>query len=800
MFPQFSNGNSGPGCSTAGSPGDYAESYSAGAFDVNGVIASFSSRGSSAFGGIKPDIAAPGVDIRSSLPGGTYGNFNGTSMAAPHVAGTVALVWSAAPAYKGNIEATIRALDATAHDVADLQCGGTTVDNNVWGEGTLDAFAAVAHALDDDPDEAVAFTGTVTDGSGHGWPLYARVDIAGDPDATVFTDPVTGSYRAELLEGRTYQVTATAMTLGYRPMTSTVTTLSTPTTRDFALGIEPTCVAAGYTTSAGTPYLAETFDTAVTPAGWSVVNRTPSGGWRFDDRGGRGNLSGGTGGFAIIDSDELGIGNSQDTDLVTPALDLSAAVAPMLTFNGDYRAFPNSAVDVEVSTDGGIAWTNLWHFTTSDRRGPRVETIAVPAAGADAVQLRFRYRGTWAWWWQVDNVTVRDACAIVPGGLVVGTVSDADTAAAINGATVTSDDHPADTATSGPTPDDPNLEDGFYSVFSTLSGRHPFSASAAGYESTTDPIDVVADAVVRHDFELVAPAPELSIADAGLAEPDDGTAPMTFTITADPAPAEPITVVVNTADGTAVAPADYTPIPAGGQVVTFAAGQTTHDVLVPIVGDHLAEPDETFTVTLTGPTGRAVIADGSATGTIANDDTCTIVGTPGPDVLVGTSGDDDICGLGGNDVITGGSGHDTLRGDAGDDVVDGGSGNDVIDGGSGHNRIVGGSGRDAITTGDGNDVIDLGTDADTVVDAGGANGIQAGSGDDTVTSGAGADVVDMGSGNDVADVGDGNNQVLLGSGDDSVTAGSGDDVIDGGTGLDRCVAGTGTNRVVRCER
>jgi subtilisin family serine protease len=102
----------------------------------------------SLFGGeIKPNIAAPGVAVRSSVPGNAYALMDGTSMASPHVAATVALIWSAVPSLKGDIETTRLILDNSAIDEHDDACGGTAADNNVWGEGHLDAFRAVSLAL-----------------------------------------------------------------------------------------------------------------------------------------------------------------------------------------------------------------------------------------------------------------------------------------------------------------------------------------------------------------------------------------------------------------------------------------------------------------------------------------------------------------------------------------------------------------------------------------------------------------------------------------------------------------------------
>ncbi|PRC51841.1 hypothetical protein C6A85_61995, partial [Mycobacterium sp. ITM-2017-0098] len=82
-------------------------------------------------------------------------------------------------------------------------------------------------------------------------------------------------------------------------------------------------------------------------------------------------------------------------------------------------------------------------------------------------------------------------------------------------------------------------------------------------------------------------------------------------------------VAYATSNGTATAGSDFT---AKSGTVTFAAGVTSQQISVAVVGDTVVESNETFTVTLSSPTG-ATIADGSAVGTITNDDVATP--TPG---------------------------------------------------------------------------------------------------------------------------------------------------------------------------
>jgi len=140
-------GNSGPSCSTVSDPpAIYDAAYTVGAYNASTLaIAPFSSAGPVTVDGSnrpKPDITAPGQSVRSSVRGSTYATFSGTSMAAPHVAGAVALLWSAYPNMKNMIPQTEAILNAAAVDVPFSGCSSSGVPNNVWGWGRTDVKAA----------------------------------------------------------------------------------------------------------------------------------------------------------------------------------------------------------------------------------------------------------------------------------------------------------------------------------------------------------------------------------------------------------------------------------------------------------------------------------------------------------------------------------------------------------------------------------------------------------------------------------------------------------------------------------
>ncbi|HRI46187.1 MAG TPA: S8 family serine peptidase, partial [Ignavibacteriaceae bacterium] len=146
----FSAGNNGPGVSTITMPKNI-NTNTVNVFSVanivgstylggsNDPIASSSSRGPSTCGGtgsllIKPEVSAPGTSVRSSYTGGGYSSLTGTSMAAPHVAGSVALLRQAFPQKTG--KEILIALYETAKDL-----GAVGEDNN-YGKGLIDVLAA----------------------------------------------------------------------------------------------------------------------------------------------------------------------------------------------------------------------------------------------------------------------------------------------------------------------------------------------------------------------------------------------------------------------------------------------------------------------------------------------------------------------------------------------------------------------------------------------------------------------------------------------------------------------------------
>ena len=151
IFPAVAAGNSGSGCSTVSDPpAIYNSSVTVGATNSLNQISFFSSRGPVTADGsrrLKPDISAPGENIRGAVPGNGYqSGWSGTSMATPHIAGGVAMIWQAKPVLIGDIDGTERLLTrAAVHMKSTQNCGGSgqRIPNNIFGWGILNLLRAV---------------------------------------------------------------------------------------------------------------------------------------------------------------------------------------------------------------------------------------------------------------------------------------------------------------------------------------------------------------------------------------------------------------------------------------------------------------------------------------------------------------------------------------------------------------------------------------------------------------------------------------------------------------------------------
>ncbi|HEY1919855.1 MAG TPA: carboxypeptidase regulatory-like domain-containing protein [Streptosporangiaceae bacterium] len=393
------------------------------------------------------------------------------------------------------------------------------------------------------PQPTVTISGQITDGSGHGWPLYARVSASGVP-GQVYTNPYTGDYSITVLSTASYTLTATPAATGYQTASQQITVDTSNVTQNIAVPASlagTTCTAPGYTSKYATAY-SQGFDGTTIPAGWSATNTRS---WVFDDPGQRGNLTGGSGGFAV--ADPVAEGGLVSSNLYSPVLNLSADPDPVLSF--DTYDTNNLITEVKYSTDGGNSWTTLTEDNgdtpvvgsePTDLSGPGAVSFSLPQAGGSTdVQLEFSFIGN-SGFWEIDNFSIANlTCRPTPGGLVAGVVKDANTGAGLAGASVTSTAEPSESATTMAAPG------GFYELFAAGRGRQSFTISdAGGYAAQAMTVRIEKNGIARADAGLQAgdlrlvPAKKLAttlVSGTAVTVPvtitNTGTVPATFTLT-----------------------------------------------------------------------------------------------------------------------------------------------------------------------------------------------------------------------------------------------------------------------------
>ncbi len=273
IYPVFSNGNASncgystpPGLNTVGNPARYGNVTGVGSSgQTDGQYATHSNWGPTdnpdtinprGYPYLKPQVIAPGVNIRSSVNTGDAayeGGWSGTSMSAPHVTGLIALMWSAAPCLIGDYANSETIIEQTATAIP-YASGGTpapgpgNVPNYATGWGEIDALAATQAAISYCSDSSLI--GKVTRSSDNEPIANALISAASTITNSTYTD-FKGDYSLSLYSGL---YTVTASSYGYFTEVIPDVNVANTTTLNIALDPVSTSTVSGTVTDETTDW------------------------------------------------------------------------------------------------------------------------------------------------------------------------------------------------------------------------------------------------------------------------------------------------------------------------------------------------------------------------------------------------------------------------------------------------------------------------------------------------------------------------------------------------------------------
>ncbi|MBP2076442.1 S8 family peptidase [Oceanobacillus polygoni] len=418
IFPEFSAGNTtlfnpgGPG--SIATPANYPESFATGATDINDALANFSLQGPSPYeGDIKPDISAPGVNIRSTVPGSGYeGGWNGTSMAGPAVSAVAALLIQA------DTSLSVDELEEILMQTATPLTDGTFSEspNMGYGYGLVNAYDAVSSVVtglgrlegqvtkEGEDTEAPTFEHDAPSETYAGMNLDLAIDVSdnisiasvevvyGDGES-VQASRVSGDYKSgeyvatipgEAITGDSFSYHLVINDFGNNEVTSD----------NYEVTVLPG-ITVGY---------AADFETA--PAGWTIFGENSS--WeRGIPTSGPGEAASGE--YVYATNPEGTYNNNENGTLVMPPIDLPEGES-YLQFNQWYNIENNwDFGHVFISTDQE-EWTQLARITnTSD--GWEAAEIDLSEYGGERVYIGFNLTTDGSVQrdgWYIDDVTLAD--------------------------------------------------------------------------------------------------------------------------------------------------------------------------------------------------------------------------------------------------------------------------------------------------------------------------------------------------------------------------------------------------------
>jgi hypothetical protein len=460
---------------TVGAVDDVPGGYSALAGPSQVQMAPFSSWGPTDDGRIKPDVVGNGVFLISAWPDSPfYAAAAGTSMAAPNVTGSLLLLQEHYEDIHG-VDSFMRSatLKALAIHTAD-EAGGDDGPDYAFGWGLINTRLAAKVISEDGGGDHRIIEGSLADGAEDTYQFnvatadsvlsatFVWMDPPGTPVALALDAP-----DPMLVNDLDLRITRSPSTYMPWVLNPAVPSAAATTGDNFRDNVEQVVVTDGgtgtYTISishkgtllngisqnysliisvlpappTGSGLLIDEDFSGGMPAGWSVdtvmgipwtINSPVPGDSRLN------NGTGGSGKFAIVDSN---YGNTTVTSLRTPTMDLSSASAAVLRFKSYYNYDFLESLNVDVSTNGGLLWSNAWLFQGFNPL-PTLYTLDLSGAiaGHASVMLRFRFDSE-NWidgdFWQIDDVELDVFGATPPPGDPPGQATGPSPADASNG-------------------------------------------------------------------------------------------------------------------------------------------------------------------------------------------------------------------------------------------------------------------------------------------------------------------------------------------------------------------------------